>query len=575
MSGQRMQLLLTFATLLLLVFLGLLGWGITHQILQKPDSLSGVEPGTIRSAVLTETPLHILENNSRQTVELQTWASRWQGSSVNGPFDSQQDLLHLEKLISQTDLPAIAQLRIAKLSMDVYDDDTAAIWARSGVFKAERELGELPPDDPNVRDVLEALKPLERPLSKQQDPVVLEKYWALLTRIPREGDSDIQSDWRRISHAGWLVYLGRCDEALNEIKEIRSDRTAKYLELGQCDEMLWLEGLAYYKSGGINQALPMLKTVAGDSRNPHAREATKLLVQINSPKTPLAVLQGHPSKLAKLEQWAISWQAAGATSRPNAKDQLVDLKGAIEVSDLGALERLRIGQIVEQGGDQQSAVLWYQAGIDQAQRELDAAQHGHNESSIAMQTLTPLLPGLDAAKALFWTMPDSGPWEEKLIKMELILPRVDQWDQDPEWRRIGHGESLYMQRRYTEAMTVADGLENDSRNPANHFTEQQKIGILWLRGLILFDTKHYEKALPYFAAVADCPSFHHSQDAFLPLVLSLLLTPGKGAKAVDAYQEYLRRYGPGKNADNMAYMLNGKPENTSLRENRMSQSKPQ
>jgi hypothetical protein len=519
-------------------------WAASHKLRPthiKPKTPAVIDPIEAEAELPAATPFKLLQANCPKATDLLNWAQQWKLRRIATPTDFELD--QLEKLIDEGDVSAAVQVWVARMVYNDGDTMTSAVWARSAVRKAEKELTRGDLDDTVALALRQALIPLVGPLNAQQDPPTLEKFWALQMPIPRRDPYDPEPEWRQINHAAWLVYSGRVKNGLVAISAVRADTSKnKNYSQEQLSELTWIEGLAFFKNGEYDKAAPALETVAGNSTS-HSPSAQIILAQMRMPKTPLAVLRARGQAIHEIEEWATRWQD-GHSDEPY-QSNLKKLRDLIGASEIPAIDRLTIGQITEKAGDTATATVWYKAGIDRSRIELAAVQKDGKSTALVQQLVISLLPGLDSARSLFWTGNDAddGIWEQKLLEIELVLPRINVWDHDPEWRRIGHGESLFMQRHYAEALAEADAMTADAAKPDGQFTEDQRTGIHWLRALVLYATHHYNAAVVELRYVTGHPSFHHSKDAWLPLIVTLDRL-GDPAGANGMFDVWVRRYHP-------------------------------
>ena len=519
-------------------------WAASHKLRPahiKPKTPAVIDPIEAEAELPAATPFKLLQVNCPKATHLLNWAQQWNLRRIAPPTDFELD--QLQRLIDESGVSAAVQVWVARMVYSDGDTLTSAVWARSAVRKAEKELAHSGLDDAAALALRQALIPLADPLNAQQDPPILEKFWALQMPIPRRDPYDPEPEWRQINHAAWLVYSGRVKDGLVAISAVRADTsTNKKYSQEQLNELTWVEGLAFFKSGEYDKATPALDTVAGDSTS-HSSSAQIILAQMRMPKTPLAVLRARGQTIHGIEEWAIRWQ--NDHSEAPYQSNLTKLRELIGASGIPAIDRLTIGQIAEKAGDTATAAVWYKTGIDRSRIELVAVQKDAKSTVPVQQLVISLLPGLDSARSLFWSgnEADDGMWEQKLIEIEFVLPRINAWDHDPEWRRIGHGESLFMQHRYSEALAEADAMTADAAKPDGQFTEDQRTGIHWLRALVQYATHHYSAAAVELRYVTGHPSFHHSKDAWLPLIVTLdRLGDPAGANAV--FDDWVRHYHP-------------------------------
>jgi tetratricopeptide (TPR) repeat protein len=158
----------------------------------------------------------------------------------------------------------------------------------------------------------------------------------------------------------------------------------------------------------------------------------------------------------------------------------------------------------------------------------------------------PILNALRRVDDRLWESPGSetsrGVTLEKITSLLMRFNRENPWDQTPEWARIGHGEAIFMQQRYAEAMNEADQLTNAAKTD-RHFTDEQRGGIEWLQAMVLFNSGHYREAVPHLETTAMHAAFPHSKDAW-PMWAVALAKSGDSERANRVFDNWIRRDRP-------------------------------
>ncbi len=483
-------------------------------------------------------PLQTILAHYPKATKLQQWAQQWQAAAADAKPNSDFQLEDLQNLIQKSDVSAADRLRIATLVNKAGDANTAAISARSGVFKADAELANMPTDSPAGQELRRLLIPLEEPLTRQLDPQTMERFWALQIPIPRQDGDDQQPEWRRICHAQWLIYSGQAVAALAEINSIKTDagEHSRWYTPDELAELTWLEGLALYRNGDSETAKPLLVETSSEG-GAHATEAASILAEINMPANPLEFLRNCHPRLEKLQTWAARWQSSDVTAQPNIQD-LNDLSALISESSLSALDQLTIAQLVFKRGEPSTAQIWVNAAISAAENEL--APLAHNDKRA--------LPLMDALERLSKSLWHHNPYSHgaELERISAMLMRFDPsgpWDQRREWARISYAESMLMQRNLYEAWQRAVPLSADASKPGSPFTEQQRFYLLWVRSEILHQAGYYEKAIPLMRLVLSNPRLDHPEWEW-PSFINDLCQTHQLSEARQALKEYAKQCKP-------------------------------
>ena len=331
-------------------------------------------------------------------------------------------------------------------------------------------------------------------------------------RFGRSNDWDQTPEWARLHHVDALRLEGRNVEAKVEAEAMSRDaETNRH----------WTPQLK----------MEMKLTIA---RIPFEAEA----------KCPMDVLRAHSPQPQKLVAWMEVWQTSRVIDQADQNTSIMELNRSnlldlIGKSDLSAMECLRISDLMADAADKLDSETFASIGTDRAVTELADIR----SDDVAAR---PLLNALKRADDRLWESPGSAVTRaQRLEKITLILMRFvreNPWDQTPEWARIGHGEALYLQQRYSEALAEANGLATDATTN-RHFTNQQKIGIDWLQAIVLFDTGRYQDAVPHLESTATHPAFAYASDAW-PLWAVALAKTGDAAHANRVFDDWIRQDRP-------------------------------
>jgi tetratricopeptide (TPR) repeat protein len=198
-----------------------------------------------------------------------------------------------------------------------------------------------------------------------------------------------------------------------------------------------------------------------------------------------------------------------------------------------------MGELMNSAGDSPNGAIVAAIGTDRAIDELKTVKPGDISA-------LPLIYAIQRVEAQLWECSGSAMQRGKTLeKMTSILMRFNRerpWDQRPEWAQIGHGEALYMQHRYDEALSEANRLEIAAQSD-QHFTSQQKAGIAWLQGIVLYEMKDFRQAIPHLEFTATHNEFSHSREAW-PLWVAALAKTGENDRANQLFDEWIRQEKP-------------------------------
>jgi hypothetical protein len=464
------------------------------------------KPPMITTPVHGFRPAYILQIHETPLPELQAWATDWHS-------ETSVDLPHLADLISKSDLSATECLQIGVMIGNDEGYPISKVWISAGYQRAHDQLS-------GRREGRESLKPLIVALASAQDSLqgkvdaawLLEQLNTLIIGFGHSSDWDQTPEWARVHRADALLLEGRNIDAKKEADAmIRESQTNKRWE-------------------------PKLKRELNlmAARIPFEPEAS----------SPMDVLQAHRVPPQPLIIWMANWQNSHLKDQSDDSETMVELKGLnllnlIEKSDLSALECLRIGDLMADAGDFLNAEAFAAVGTDRAEFELKDVANGD-------MSARPILNELKRSDDRLWESPGSpntrGITLEKITSILMRFDREDPWDQTPEWARIGHGEALYMQQRYSKSLAEANQLATDATTDAN-FTNEQKSGIEWLQAMVLFDTQHYRDAIPHLESTATHTAFPHSKEAW-PLWAVALAKSGNPNHANEVFDDWIRRDRP-------------------------------
>jgi tetratricopeptide (TPR) repeat protein len=508
--------------------------------------LTGSFFGIANSLVRAGTQLNPANNNlSPYQKAIDDWTSQQSDASNHG-VRSSDDLKNLRVAADRSALSAMDRLHLADVIASKGDEQTALVWALSGLDKAIAEIDAIPSRDATRDRLLQQLSDAVKPLRVEPDVSLQERLLALDMRMPRVNNWDQRPEWSRINHVRALISLDRYQDALAEVGQIHADIQSnhKYTD-EQKSDLAMLEARALHSLGCDDQAKPLLKAIIS-TKGTHSQEAASLLNDINLPKMPLAALQIHKPRERDLEIWAVTWQSASYDSRPNSPDNLEQLAVLLEKSDRSAMERLAIGRMTQDGNDTATADIWDMAGITKAVAELAEAQNGANDPAITRRVLVPMLSGFDSAEKVFTQQKDGDALEE-LCTLEMKVPRLNSSDQRPEWVRIEHTEALMMLLRRREALAELKQIEADISWSGSYFNDDQKADANYVEGQLYTQMGRYSDAIPHVLFAHNTWTYH-DRDLAMALLFEDYIHTGRLDKAKAVLVEWKKRFGSSGNA---------------------------
>jgi tetratricopeptide (TPR) repeat protein len=451
-------------------------------------------------------PAYLLSLHARPLPELQAWATNWHSETSMG--DSQ-----LGGLIAKSDLSAIECLQIGV--MISHDEGYAAskVWIAAGYHRADVQFADLRRDRESVRSLISALTSAQDHLQGRANAaVLLEQLNSLIVRFGRQNDWDQTPEWARLHHADALLLEGRYIDAKSE---------ADAMSKSAATDPHW--------GAQLKSELKLLI-----ARIPFDPEA----------KSPLDVLTNHRPRPEELLAWMTNWQTDHLRDQTDEERTVKGLNRpnlleTIAKSDLSAMECLRMSDLLSEAANQLDAETFASVGADRAVAEL---------ANVRIDDLAarPLLNALKRVEDRLWESPGSeisrGVTLEKITSALRRFNREYQWDQTPEWAKIGHGEALFMQQRYSEALAEANQLAIDAKSD-RYFTDEERGGIEWLQAMVFFDNGRYQEAIPHLAYTATHTALTHSKDAW-PMWAVSLAKSGDSEQANRVFDNWIQRDRP-------------------------------
>jgi tetratricopeptide (TPR) repeat protein len=514
--AQKLQLVGAVIILLVLAFAAGSMWsawegaGLSENATASAPVLSSAALPVLRpelnNGVREFGPAYLLQLHARPLPELKAWATDWQSETSMGGSQ-------LAGLIANSDLSAIECLQIGVMISHDEGYSASKVWIEAGYHRADVQFADLKNDRESARSLISALTSAQDHLQGRANAaLLLEHLNSLIVRFGRQNDWDQTPEWARLHHADALLLEGRNVEAKSEADAMSKEAAT---------DPHW--------GAQLKSELKLLV-----ARIPFEPEA----------KSPFDILVNHRPQPDELLAWMKIWQTnhlkhqtdEERTATELDRPELLEMIGK---SDLSAMEGLRISDLLTEAGDQLDAETFASVGADRAVAELTNIR-------IDDPAARPLLNALKRVEDRLWESPASensrGVTLEQITSVLMRFNRENSWDQTPEWARIGHGEALFMQQRYSEALAEANQLAKDARTDP-YFTDEQRGGIEWLQAMVFFNNGRYQEAIPHLAYTATHTALAHSKDAW-PMWAVSLAKSGDSEQANRIFDNWIQRDRP-------------------------------
>jgi tetratricopeptide (TPR) repeat protein len=253
---------------------------------------------------------------------------------------------------------------------------------------------------------------------------------------------------------------------------------------------------------------------------------------------PVAIAQSAQPTDPKVVEWLRIWRD-DATVAENADEAVHNrLTEMLDGSPLRWDSLFKIGQAVaDVSADSPTAAVFVRAAVLRADKQLQAIAPGSDEAK-------PILIAMNDSRRLLWAAADYYSDRDALETLATINADLVKWVSkgDPtleDARRhgmIGVGECMFALGQVQGSIPALLALDT------NGMTDNEKLGVAWIRGLALFSVGRYAQAAEQFRQVAKNPSYQYSRDASELAVYSFA-RQGNSVDAVEAYNVWQKRYG--------------------------------
>lgn|GEM_PF-2828253 len=255
---------------------------------------------------------------------------------------------------------------------------------------------------------------------------------------------------------------------------------------------------------------------------------------------PIAAARAAKPADSKVLQWMLHWQTSLQAKTPISAQERDELNSILKTTSLGWQTLFQIGrQYRDVSGDALTASLFYEAAVVRADAEV--RRYGPHAPEI-----TPILTAMNDARRLLWDVVDNVNPQDRPSLEALAIVSADLVQYvtpgDPllgDARRhglIGVPECMFALGHPTEAIPLLLNLDTTG------MTENEMLGIEWIRGLSLYQDHRDSEAIDHLKVVAKDNSYQYSEQACRYIVLCTVET-GRLEEARAMCAVYEQRYG--------------------------------
>jgi len=279
---------------------------------------------------------------------------------------------------------------------------------------------------------------------------------------------------------------------------------------------------------------------------------------------PVSLAESASSSDPRVVEWLKNWQVELSTGRSLQAGDRLQLESTLESSPLGWQQLFQIGRAYRDiAGDAYTASAFFRAAVTRADREL----HAYSPGAIEAQ---PILIAMNDARRLLWDVIDNIRASDLpcLRSLALIGSDIIRWAAPDNLTladarnhaMISVPECMFAMGDEDHALPLLLALDTSA------MTENERLGVAWLRGRAFLDSGQFAEAAKQFRVVAADPGYQYAKSAFATVVISLHST-GQTAAAEVALDDWIRRYRP--NAEEVANIF------AAMRDREVATSGPQ
>ncbi|MGA2583099.1 MAG: tetratricopeptide repeat protein [Tepidisphaeraceae bacterium] len=216
-----------------------------------------------------------------------------------------------------------------------------------------------------------------------------------------------------------------------------------------------------------------------------------------------------------------------------------ELAGLLLSSPLPWRSLFRLGDAYQQlTGDSRTTVIFYSVADQETEKELQFIAPGSDAAD-------PILTAMNDSRRLLWDALDSYGSRPALDALVNVNADLAHWVKpgDPtleDARRhaiLGIAECQYVKGEAGEAASLLLKLDTAG------MTENEQLGVAWIKALALFKANRYPEAVDQFKFVASDPSYQYSSDAAAYVAMCLWRSGDKPA-AEAAFTEWISSFRP-------------------------------
>jgi hypothetical protein len=253
---------------------------------------------------------------------------------------------------------------------------------------------------------------------------------------------------------------------------------------------------------------------------------------------PILIARSTSPSDPQLTDWLVRWRANLAAGRFTDEQNRTELESIVRVSQLSFPTLLKIGQSMQDlANDSVTTAIVYSAAIAGADYQLQRYKPGEDPAKS-------ILVAMNDSRRLFWDAADFHQDRRSMETLKVINADLARWikpgDPDLEDARrhaiIGIPECMFVMGDAHGAVPLLMAIDISS------MTENEKLGVAWIRGLALFEDSQFEECLPQFQIVMDDSSYQYSKAACHYLFCALMAT-NRFSEAQGVSDLYSKRYG--------------------------------
>lgn len=235
---------------------------------------------------------------------------------------------------------------------------------------------------------------------------------------------------------------------------------------------------------------------------------------------PITLAQSLPVADPALVSWLQTWRRQLDGGQASHAQDRTQLHALLARSPLDWPELIRVGKVFEElAYDPVTACIFFEAATDRGDRELQKEAPGSPQSQR-------ILTALNDCRRLLWDAEDRFHDDDALKAIGTISADLVKWVL-PDDRKLGdarrHGligvpEVTYVSDQPNVPTTMISSIDMTG------MTENEKLGVEWLKGNALYDKHDYKNAADPLKFVFDDVSYQYAEQAGTSLFMCLYQT---------------------------------------------------